>query len=117
MLWGSMTFSAHEVLSKRGILHRDISAGNILIRVNASVDETFSEIIQEEYPLDKTEGFLTDFEFASLPPSQAVTSNQQLPKDGLTARSRSLLAVDARADIRPTGDHYVHLDGFGRSPH
>lgn len=43
----------HKFLCDQGILHRDISAGNILLR-------------DSQNPLPGHEGFITDFEFASL---------------------------------------------------
>ncbi|TBU54310.1 hypothetical protein BD310DRAFT_858831 [Dichomitus squalens] len=60
----------HGILFGRyGILHRDISAGNILIKVNAtyrSATNTADEgITQTDLPPNEACGFLTDFEFAS----------------------------------------------------
>ncbi|KAI0764709.1 hypothetical protein C8Q74DRAFT_992271 [Fomes fomentarius] len=69
----SEVIEAHKILCKNGILHRDVSAGNILINVNAKFQpETVEEhaaIIEWDYdPASDAEslgGFLADFEFAS----------------------------------------------------
>ncbi|RPD79631.1 hypothetical protein L226DRAFT_567713 [Lentinus tigrinus ALCF2SS1-7] len=54
---------AHKTLADNGIIHRDISAGNILIEVFPD----FENGTMLELDIDETCGFLTDFEFASVP--------------------------------------------------
>ncbi|RDX49492.1 hypothetical protein OH76DRAFT_1556421 [Lentinus brumalis] len=87
--------AASEELSRHKILHRDISAGNVLIKVLPlyhsqfvmKMDEetgrqtmTLREWI-EEAELDTNEGFLIDFEFASFaePPTQVVSQPILVP--------------------------------------
>ncbi|TFK92633.1 hypothetical protein K466DRAFT_539561 [Polyporus arcularius HHB13444] len=53
---------AHKILTELGILHRDISAGNILIEVVSDENGVLSD-----FGIDQTCGFLTDFELASVP--------------------------------------------------
>ncbi|KAM5537554.1 hypothetical protein V8D89_008767 [Ganoderma adspersum] len=65
----SMALVAHRDLCSLGILHRDISAGNILIRLIPVMKGGKFE--GREMDVEKTEGFLTDFEFASLPRSES----------------------------------------------
>lgn len=68
-----LTYLAHETLCEDGIIHRDISAGNILIKMSAEYHQNAADgsetIVEEE--LDVTQGFLADFELASVkgPPS------------------------------------------------
>ena len=82
---------AHQELHSLVIVHRDISAGNILIRAKpnlqlapGTMDEP-KEITMDELPLDETEGLLTDFfEFAWLPELGSTNSNSQTPNDAIT---------------------------------
>ncbi|KAM5544018.1 hypothetical protein V8D89_002635 [Ganoderma adspersum] len=64
-----MALVAHRELCSLGILHRDISAGNILIRLIPVMDG--GKFKGREIDVEKTEGFLTDFEFAELPRSES----------------------------------------------
>ncbi|KAI0692914.1 hypothetical protein C8T65DRAFT_744929 [Cerioporus squamosus] len=57
----------HKVLSDNGIVHRDISGGNILIEVAPNKDASLSS---SDFRADLTCGFLTDFEFASIQPPE-----------------------------------------------
>ncbi|KAI0648845.1 hypothetical protein C8Q79DRAFT_478725 [Trametes meyenii] len=66
-----MALDAHQSLSEKGLLHRDISAGNILVRqrvVHFSDATTGEDVIITEN-LSPGEGFLADFELASLRPN------------------------------------------------
>ncbi|KAM5544010.1 hypothetical protein V8D89_002627 [Ganoderma adspersum] len=64
---------AHDILSSYGILHRDVSAGNILIDVDASYKATTATgepgegIVSEDRDPQNASGFLSDWEFAWLP--------------------------------------------------
>ncbi|TBU38501.1 hypothetical protein BD309DRAFT_994414 [Dichomitus squalens] len=60
-----MALEAHEKLCELGVLHRDISPGNIMIRMNVSRHE--NQIQELEKDVELTEGFLTDFELAEGP--------------------------------------------------
>ncbi|KAI0697941.1 hypothetical protein C8T65DRAFT_813437 [Cerioporus squamosus] len=51
----------HKVLSDNEIVHRDISAGNILIEVASDENGVLSD-----FSIEQTCGFLTDFELASV---------------------------------------------------
>ncbi|KAI0746254.1 hypothetical protein C8Q80DRAFT_1271176 [Daedaleopsis nitida] len=99
---------AHKTLSENGVLHRDISAGNILIRVHAeyitdSVREPRprnaarggtsdepqrlrkSAILEYDYDEHDAEGILTDFEFASIDPIAASDEGSRLgSRDGMS---------------------------------
>ncbi|KAL7284398.1 hypothetical protein ACG7TL_001688 [Trametes sanguinea] len=57
-----MIIYAHFDLTTAGIVHRDISAGNLFIRIRASYVEG-QGLVREE--LESPEGFLADFELAS----------------------------------------------------
>ena len=86
----SSSLPAHRHLSQLGILHRDISAGNILIRVHPRVvyapNRAIRSIEWDELSIELTEGFLTDFEFASLPGDAQHTSPEAEDRDGMTVR-------------------------------
>ncbi len=58
---------AHETLVKRDILHRDISAGNVLL----------AKDLTRVSP--GCEGFLTDFEFATVPPGLEFEETKRVP--------------------------------------
>ncbi|OSD07722.1 hypothetical protein PYCCODRAFT_343110 [Trametes coccinea BRFM310] len=58
-----MIIHAHFALATAGIVHRDISAGNLFIRIRATYVEGQGLVRQE---LDSSEGFLADFELASV---------------------------------------------------
>ncbi|KAL7284401.1 hypothetical protein ACG7TL_001691 [Trametes sanguinea] len=60
-----MIIHTHYVLSEHGVLHSDISAGNMFIRVRATMSRSGNLIIDE---LDVPEGFLSDFELAKITP-------------------------------------------------
>ncbi|KAI0667807.1 hypothetical protein C8Q78DRAFT_981095, partial [Trametes maxima] len=65
-----MALEAHQSLSKKGLLHRDISAGNILIRQDAQyipgATPRDDDIVARPYDSESAQGFLMDFELASL---------------------------------------------------
>ena len=67
----SPSSTAHDVLSSHGILHRDISAGNILIDVDASYEAatatTPERIVSKNLDPQNASGFLSDWEFAWFP--------------------------------------------------
>ncbi|KAI0666501.1 hypothetical protein C8Q78DRAFT_1083102 [Trametes maxima] len=68
-----MVVQTHQTLCADGILHRDISAGNILIRTVPSWEVcTDSEDITMGQECTSPEGFLSDFELASI--ATAVTA-------------------------------------------
>lgn len=106
--------AAHKELEKRGILHRDISAGNILIRVKPFVDRLLTEITHEEYPVLETEGFLSDFEFALLPSSYSENGDNQSHKGGITVILVFVVNHERLSLIRLSGNHHVHRDQADR---
>ncbi|KAI0690344.1 hypothetical protein C8T65DRAFT_730873 [Cerioporus squamosus] len=57
---------AHKVLSDNGIVHGDIGGANILIDVKLP-EVTGEDYVPEDYPVEETRAFLTDFELASVP--------------------------------------------------
>ncbi|KAF9491305.1 hypothetical protein BDN71DRAFT_1592346 [Pleurotus eryngii] len=63
----------HEKLCKQGILHRDISAGNILLAVGAAEEGK--------------EGFITDLEFARLP--QIRQTRTRVNDDGMETMAKA----------------------------
>ncbi|TFK83463.1 hypothetical protein K466DRAFT_498420 [Polyporus arcularius HHB13444] len=79
---------AHKTLYELGVLHRDISAGNILIRVVARYlaptrhRKAMIDVAQPED--DEIGGFLTDFELASFKSPDVATSAQAEKKPGET---------------------------------
>ncbi len=56
-------YLAHKILSDNGIVLGDISAGNILIDVKYADEDR----VPEEYPVEDTRAFLTDFDLPSSP--------------------------------------------------
>ncbi|TFK83457.1 hypothetical protein K466DRAFT_602835 [Polyporus arcularius HHB13444] len=98
----STVVQANEKLRDVGVVHRDISGGNLLIKVNATYKPTYEvdtdgkrklkdELI-EETELDINEGFLTDFEFASFTTPPATVVSRAVP-----ALSHGRIAGDARS--------------------
>ena len=64
--------AAHDILSSHGILHGDVSAGNILIDVDASYKANAATgepegIVSKDRDPQNASGFLSDWEFAWLP--------------------------------------------------
>ncbi|KAI0656833.1 hypothetical protein C8Q70DRAFT_1009106 [Cubamyces menziesii] len=85
----------HRVLARAGILHRNISPGNIMIRLsNPQVKrDQFGKLsLEHSQPEGPTQsaGFLMDFEFASLPNGEDRVGQSSdinsLPKDGMTGQ-------------------------------
>lgn len=91
-LWSNRPSIAHKILCKNGILHRDVSAGNILINVNAmfqpETGEEHAAIVEWDYdPESDAEslgGFLADFEFASI--EHSLTTRETIAS-GLSSES------------------------------
>lgn len=73
--------AALDTLDAKKILHRDISAGNVLIRVTpvyvpATAEKEESIAIKQWEP---TQALLTDFEFASLPHETTKEVSRPVP--------------------------------------
>ena len=74
-----------DTLHAEGILHRDISAGNILIKVWPRVVETVPksgapgvlDVVSKD--VTPTQAFITDFEFASIPRPATMTVSTPVP--------------------------------------
>ena len=88
--------TGHRVLARAGILHRNISPGNIMIRLsNPQVKRDQFGKLSLEHPQPEgptqSAGFLMDFEFASLPNGEDRVGQSNdiddTPKDGMTVRS------------------------------
>ncbi|KAH9857749.1 hypothetical protein C2E23DRAFT_805531 [Lenzites betulinus] len=70
---------AHQALSNRNILHRNINAGNILIQVNpmyTGSSEADEQLTYDSW-LGTDQGFLIDFQDASYPAGSADDSQKQ----------------------------------------
>ena len=79
-------------------MHRNISAGNIFIRVSAErVPGPENKMFLKEFEMAETEGFLTDFEFASLPKPWSEVVDETGPHDGITVRCHGTLAISMTA--------------------
>lgn len=87
-------YLAHQFLYRQGILHRDISAGNILLALDP------------ETALPGCEGFLADLEFARIhedQPSEAETSLiNAMQKLSTTPTSESMAKRGAVMTVRNT---------------
>ncbi|EIW56241.1 uncharacterized protein TRAVEDRAFT_73812 [Trametes versicolor FP-101664 SS1] len=103
--------SAHLNLYKRKFLHRDISAGNILIRVHtvyqAAIPEKELDERFDTQDLPITEGFLTDFELASYPVPDPAAKEAGETMTGTVAfmATELLQAVVAGKTITRTAAH------------
>ncbi|OJT02312.1 hypothetical protein TRAPUB_7169 [Trametes pubescens] len=103
--------SAHQDLYKRGFLHRDVSAGNILIRVHtvyhpANPEKSLEERFEmEDLPI--TEGFLTDLELASYPVADPASKEAGETMTGTVAfmATELLKAAVAGKTITRTAAH------------
>ncbi|KAI0667817.1 hypothetical protein C8Q78DRAFT_1049761 [Trametes maxima] len=120
-----MALDAHQSLSKKGLLHCDISAGNILIRQHAQYipgATPHSDEIVAQHDSEPVQGFLMDFELASLraddeDPFQtslvtSVPSNKKVPGRPITgtaifASTGLLEAITKRKTIPRTSDQDV----------
>ncbi|KAI0759423.1 hypothetical protein BD413DRAFT_273931 [Trametes elegans] len=99
-----MVIYARNDLCDHGIINRDISAGNILIRIHADVrtsterEKDRGDPVDTWSDIDETEGFLTDFETAELRVCRGLYSKLW---SYATMRRRRLLTDTA--DQEPTG--------------
>ncbi|TBU22785.1 hypothetical protein BD311DRAFT_124793 [Dichomitus squalens] len=73
---------AHRELCELGILHRDISPGNIMIRM--AINRDASTITEEDMDIKDTQGFLTDFELAEIIPSSETGGTTTATDDAVT---------------------------------
>ena len=88
--------TAHKTLSKAGILHRDISAGNILIEVKPFRLTDSPHYTFEEIPDARTSAFLTDFELASVPSTEFYEAVHGVPASSNTDNPRHLPFTSSR---------------------
>ncbi|KAH9891298.1 hypothetical protein C8Q73DRAFT_118900 [Cubamyces lactineus] len=112
---------AQRALAEAGILHRDISFGNILIRTRAQHDPIRDAINMEEVPegdardSNTTEdcdnaAFLTDFEFASLSEEETELMREQVARPTLESSVSQVNVHDVfdqvprKASVRQPGD-------------
>ncbi|KAI0759460.1 hypothetical protein BD413DRAFT_681596 [Trametes elegans] len=78
-----MVIYAHKDLCQHGIIHRDISVGNVLIRTDVSITTNATgEQTVTVTDHDPPEGFLTDFELAKI--ATLVKCETYLPPEGST---------------------------------
>ncbi|KAH9891321.1 hypothetical protein C8Q73DRAFT_792734 [Cubamyces lactineus] len=108
-----------RVLAQAGILHRNISPGNIMIRLsNPQVERDYSGKLTLKHPQcegpTQSTGFLTGFEFASLPNGEDRVGQSSdiddIPKGGMTGPGRFtatevLMSVAQDIAITPTASH------------
>ncbi len=87
-----MVVTAHRQLYELGVLHRDISGGNILIRVIAAYvpppRNGKAKITIAQPKGDEVGGFLTDFELASV--KEAEEQLDKKPGDTISVRTELL---------------------------
>ena len=87
------TSAGHQFLYENGILHRDVSAGNILLA-------------SEDNPEDGAEGFITDVEFAHLADGEihAVTDDASPAKELVP---RGAVMTVSLIKLSPEGPHLI----------
>ncbi|KAL7284397.1 hypothetical protein ACG7TL_001687 [Trametes sanguinea] len=91
-----MIIHAHFSLATAGIVHGDISAGNLFIRMRATYVEG-QGIVREE--LESPEGFLADFELASCPEPDMQESDS--PTLGSTMLQRDSVPTPEKISCAP----------------
>ncbi|KAH9891300.1 hypothetical protein C8Q73DRAFT_837842 [Cubamyces lactineus] len=114
----SAVVKGHRVLARAGILHRDISPGNIMIRLPNPQVETQNGKLTLKHPQfegqTQSAGFLMDFEFASLPNGEDRVGQSNdiddIPKDGMTGlglfmATEVLMSVAQDIAITRTASH------------
>ncbi|EIW65287.1 uncharacterized protein TRAVEDRAFT_17053 [Trametes versicolor FP-101664 SS1] len=110
-LTSSVVGVGHKALHEAGILHRDISPGNILIRTLPKWMADGRLVVVDD-PEDS--GFLTDFEFASVPQPGTVltTIRKTVPMPNRSRQVRKPTASDAPDQSRHLRFEYVE----GKAP-
>ena len=91
------------------MLHRDISAGNILIRVAAKYmgptrTRKWPEIATTQPELESIGGFLTDFELASFEDLDSDQS-QKTPRDPISVRAYTQPIQHFVIDVEASREH------------